>query len=398
MTPFTVTFYSYKGGVGRTLLAANVAVELSRRGKTLLWDLDIEAPGLHRIERIAPGSPAPAGLFEWLIEWQDKRKLDDLTPRDTDKLIASIRATQGATNLHVLAAHGVDADVAGLYQQIDWHRFFVREPERGIKLLKVLLEAFHCAGYERVIIDSRTGITDIGGLLVALVPHVTVLMGNFGVQNTAGLTAIWKALQGAADPNKSLIERIVDAPLTRLLVASPIPTGDPAKAGELLARWAKDFGADIKPIEIPFDERLRYREELLALTNPDSPTAQAYKRLATQLGAIESQRIQDAEAQESALRERPDLLPRGSRSTPSKAIASKTGSPTCCACWAIVSNRSRCSTPTASIWSHANASISRRSPTSSNGKTTKARSTRMWSTNLIAGYADPTRKPHTRAA
>ena len=61
MTPFTVTFYSYKGGVGRTLLAANVAVELSRRGKTLLWDLDIEAPGLHRIEGIAPGSPAPLG-------------------------------------------------------------------------------------------------------------------------------------------------------------------------------------------------------------------------------------------------------------------------------------------------------------------------------------------------
>lgn len=54
MTPFVTIFYSYKGGVGRTLLAANVAILLARRGKTLLWDLDIEAPGLHRIPELTP--------------------------------------------------------------------------------------------------------------------------------------------------------------------------------------------------------------------------------------------------------------------------------------------------------------------------------------------------------
>lgn len=44
-----VTFYSYKGGVGRTFALANVAVLLAKRGKrVLLMDWDLEAPGLHR--------------------------------------------------------------------------------------------------------------------------------------------------------------------------------------------------------------------------------------------------------------------------------------------------------------------------------------------------------------
>ena len=44
----TITYYSYKGGVGRTLLVANTAKYLSTLGKTVFaLDLDLEAPGLH---------------------------------------------------------------------------------------------------------------------------------------------------------------------------------------------------------------------------------------------------------------------------------------------------------------------------------------------------------------
>ena len=44
------TFYSYKGGTGRTMALANVAVLLARRreGDVLVVDWDLEAPGLHR--------------------------------------------------------------------------------------------------------------------------------------------------------------------------------------------------------------------------------------------------------------------------------------------------------------------------------------------------------------
>src|SRR3954468_2106989 len=44
----TITFYSYKGGTGRTLAVANTALFLARFGhKVFVLDFDLEAPGLH---------------------------------------------------------------------------------------------------------------------------------------------------------------------------------------------------------------------------------------------------------------------------------------------------------------------------------------------------------------
>ena len=44
----TITFYSYKGGVGRTLALSNIANKLSEFGKKVcIIDFDLEAPGLH---------------------------------------------------------------------------------------------------------------------------------------------------------------------------------------------------------------------------------------------------------------------------------------------------------------------------------------------------------------
>ena len=43
-----LTFYSYKGGVGRSMALANVAALLSLLNfKVLCVDWDVEAPGLH---------------------------------------------------------------------------------------------------------------------------------------------------------------------------------------------------------------------------------------------------------------------------------------------------------------------------------------------------------------
>ena len=43
------TFYSYKGGVGRSMALANVAALLARWGqRVLVIDWDLEAPGLER--------------------------------------------------------------------------------------------------------------------------------------------------------------------------------------------------------------------------------------------------------------------------------------------------------------------------------------------------------------
>src|ERR1700719_1839095 len=63
------TFYSFKGGVGRSLLLANVGWILSDRRRVVLWDLDVEAPGLHLIPALRPRE-VKRGFFEWLGDWK----------------------------------------------------------------------------------------------------------------------------------------------------------------------------------------------------------------------------------------------------------------------------------------------------------------------------------------
>ena len=48
---YVVTFYSFKGGVGRTMTLVNVGVALAARGRrVLLVDFDLEAPGIPTFE------------------------------------------------------------------------------------------------------------------------------------------------------------------------------------------------------------------------------------------------------------------------------------------------------------------------------------------------------------
>src|SRR5262245_34677656 len=115
--PSVITFYSYKGGVGRTLLAANVAVALAARGKTLIWDLDVEAPGLHRVRARRPEGVVRAGFFDWLIDWQKQRQRQP-GPSELQRFAETIRRTP-YRDLQLLPAHGDDADAASLYFGID---------------------------------------------------------------------------------------------------------------------------------------------------------------------------------------------------------------------------------------------------------------------------------------
>ena len=62
----TVTFYSYKGGAGRTLAVANTAVFAAIGGmKVVALDFDLEAPGLgYKLFGNRP--PLGAGLVGYL--------------------------------------------------------------------------------------------------------------------------------------------------------------------------------------------------------------------------------------------------------------------------------------------------------------------------------------------
>ena len=118
MRPAVISFYSYKGGVGRTLLAANMAVALAREGKTLLWDMDVEAPGLHHIHALRNQGTIQTGFFDWLLDWQ-KNKLRPPGAQDLGQFGKLVQPTP-FSQLFILPAHGDDADAATLYFGIHW--------------------------------------------------------------------------------------------------------------------------------------------------------------------------------------------------------------------------------------------------------------------------------------
>jgi len=83
-----ITFYSYKGGTGRSMALANVAWILAMHGRrVLVIDWDFEAPGLHRY--YWPFLPDPdfvdtPGLIDFFVHFGEAAHLQARHPSETD--------------------------------------------------------------------------------------------------------------------------------------------------------------------------------------------------------------------------------------------------------------------------------------------------------------------------
>ena len=310
MRPQVVTFYSYKGGVGRTLLAANVASALARRAKTLLWDLDLEAPSMHHIADLQVARGAELGFMGWFAKWEQQQSNTPELPSKTllKALLKDLRPT-AIRQLSVLPAQGENSDVATVYAAVDWVRWLQNEAEFATKLFNTLLETFADDGYRQIVIDSRTGVTDLGGLLIGVLPDVVVLVGNYGAQNLRGLASVWSALSNSA-PQVVALRAGRQAP-KKILVASPIPQGqlDLAAAGRKL--WAETFGGEVHSrIEIPFDERLPFTERLL-VNESNGVISERYQQVADAIANEFTRLAVDESSADLQRVERGDILMSG---------------------------------------------------------------------------------------
>ena len=64
----TISFYSYKGGVGRTMALVNIACLMAKqKKKVLLIDCDLEAPGLHSFFKSNVNKDEP-GLVDFISD------------------------------------------------------------------------------------------------------------------------------------------------------------------------------------------------------------------------------------------------------------------------------------------------------------------------------------------
>ena len=101
----TITFYSYKGGTGRTLALANVARQLARFGqKVVAVDFDLEAPGLHY--KFAVGSPPePPEIERGVVDYIHEFITTDQVPKSVRPYSTLIgEETEQGGRVHLIAA------------------------------------------------------------------------------------------------------------------------------------------------------------------------------------------------------------------------------------------------------------------------------------------------------
>lgn len=192
---YTVTFYSYKGGVGRTMALVNVAYMLAKAGKrVLLVDFDLEAPGLSSYDGLSAGQDR-AGIVEYVRRFQLEGRSPDvaefLAPCDIDGMRLWIMP----------AGRHRTAEYATEFNSISWRQLY--DEEDGFLLMEDLKQQwaeFEGRGFDYVLIDSRTGHTDVGGICTRQLPDAVVILFVPTNQNIDGLVPIVKTIRSEAAP------------------------------------------------------------------------------------------------------------------------------------------------------------------------------------------------------
>jgi MinD-like ATPase involved in chromosome partitioning or flagellar assembly len=180
---YIVTFYSFKGGTGRSMALVNVAAELASRGrKVLIVDFDLEAPGLDTFRLKKPKSTYE-GIVDFVLCYRKTRQVPDVK----DYLYEAV--TGSHSKIWVMSAGKQDRSYDDKFRSIDWQHLY--DKEDGFLLFEDLKAQWkEYLNPDYVLIDSRTGHTDTGGICTRQLPDSVVVLFFPNEQNRRGLLNI----------------------------------------------------------------------------------------------------------------------------------------------------------------------------------------------------------------
>lgn len=220
-----VTFYSYKGGVGRSLALANVAVQLAQMGKkVLVIDWDLEAPGLEE-------------YFDEFKVDADGRGLLFLL-KERGRLGANVwhlSSVRDGTSLDLLPSGRDEADYYPTLERFDTDDFFASGGGDYLEALRVEWQQT-C---DHVLIDSRTGLSDAGGICTIQLPDIVAGMFTATRQSVRGVRDVLELAQHARQdlayrrPQFSVI---------------PIPSRLNGSEFEELEKWMDEFSTSMEKL------------------------------------------------------------------------------------------------------------------------------------------------------
>jgi tetratricopeptide (TPR) repeat protein len=275
------TFYSYKGGTGRTMAVANTAWILASNGlKVLVVDWDLDSPGLHKFFHpfLDPAKiVATPGIIDLITDYAWAATREEDRPGDWHLSYARIMRHAVSVNwknfpapgtLDFVSAGRQNRDYASAITAIDWDNFYER---LGGGQFFDALRADMKTNYDYTLIDSRTGLSDIADICTVHFPDILVDCFTLSDQS----------IEGAAAVARSIDERYHARNIKILPVPMRIDEAEKEKldAGRALARMRFDHfphgmseGEANKywgSIEIPYKPFYAF-EEILA-TFGDAP-------------------------------------------------------------------------------------------------------------------------------
>lgn len=198
--PRIVTFYSYKGGTGRSMALANVAWILAANGKRVaVIDWDLEAPGLHRYFHPYlddPGLLKSPGIIDFVMAFAReaikpaKGKLDPswyLPYANLLRYASSLRYDfPGQGTIDFIPSGRQGSDYAARVNSFNWSAFY--ENQQGGLFLEAAKQSLR--SYDWVLVDSRTGVSDTSGICTVQMPQILVVCFTPNAQSIEGASAI----------------------------------------------------------------------------------------------------------------------------------------------------------------------------------------------------------------
>ena len=271
---YVTTFYSFKGGVGRTMALVNVAVELVLQGKRVVAvDFDLEAPGLDTFDLGRPAETTP-GILDFVETYLET----DRAPEAEDFLFESPPLGENGGHLWIMPSGSHDERYARRLAALDWQALY--EHFDGYLLFEDLKAQWREAlEADYVLIDSRTGHTDVGGICTRQLPDAVVLLFFPNQQNLRGLTKVVHDIR--AEPTRSE-EDAIDLHY----VLSNVPDLD--DEDEILRAITSDFQEQLgfrrEPLAIHrYPSLSLLKQDIFTKDRPRSRLAREYQALATEV-------------------------------------------------------------------------------------------------------------------
>lgn len=276
-----VTFYSFKGGVGRSMAVANVADILARQGlRVLMVDFDLEAPGLEQYFQInhAAARRNP-GLLDLLLAYKRSMSVAGGPAQEpefkrVETYIGPVYPSlSGGGCLHLMAAgqreprEQLDRYASNL-RTFDWQDFYFNW--EGELFFEWLRSALVPDRYDLVLVDSRTGVTEMGGICTYQLADAIVMLSAANQQNRQGTLNVAADFQS---PPVQIARR--DRPLEILAIPARVEQEDPALLETFIVEFERQFaaylpeplrraGIGFRDLLIPYEPAYAFEERVLS--------------------------------------------------------------------------------------------------------------------------------------